>query len=161
MPIFDMSGIMTPGVFGPIIFAPLTSAVSIASDRVSYWYMFRYCDYQFYSVVYCFFSCRKEEWCRYNLPIDLDVNILGMPRRHESKTGMPSKIFPPFPGVTPATNLDHHAFISLVWVDPTLLVIPWINTGFFPKPLLEELPINKSNISYSSNIVIFDSPVLV
>ena len=160
MPIFDMSGIMTPGVFGPIIFAPFRSAVFYCFNRVSYWYMFRYCDYQFYSVVYCFFTCRKEEWCRYEYSRDLDVNILAC-RGDRIKDWNALKIFPPFPGVTPATIFVPYAFISLVWVDPKLPVIPWINTGFFPKSLLEELPINKSNISYSSNIVIFDSPVLV
>ena len=45
-----------------------------------------------------------------------------------SKTGSPSTIAPPFPGVTPPTTFVPYSSIQCVWTAPTRPVIPWTIT---------------------------------
>src|SRR5262245_3310931 len=48
-----------------------------------------------------------------------------------SKTGTPKVVWPPFPGVTPATSLVPYSMQFLEWNSPTLPVMPWQTTLVF------------------------------
>ncbi|MND06260.1 hypothetical protein D3C83_275320 [compost metagenome] len=53
----------------------------------------------------------------------------------------PSKVWPPFPGVTPATTFVPYAIICLAWNEPSRPVIPWTTSRVsFPMKMLTPPP---------------------
>ncbi len=78
----------------------------------------------------------KELFDQYGIRIPRSqlANNIVEAREGAKKIGIPlvpSKSWPPLPGVTPAATFVPYAFISRECVEPKLPVMPWMTTGFF------------------------------
>ncbi len=123
IPTLITSGIITPGVFGPITIASFCFAIS-KSSKVS---LTGTCSgiaiKSLIPASRASLPADKKNFAG-TKTIETFAPVASTASFTELKIGTPSNFSPPFPGVTPAAMFVPYSNISFVWCDPNFPVIP-------------------------------------
>ena len=125
MPILALPGEMTPGQLGPM--SARSSSLQLLPDlhHVECRDAFGDADDERDAGVRGFEDGVGCEWRRDEDDGGVRAGLLRPPRLTVLKTGQPSCVVPPLPGVTPPTTLVPYSAQPLAWKVPSLPVMPW------------------------------------